>query len=294
MIPLKGCDFAKSAEGTFRSGRGSFSIGVRFDSIFIRTPLRSILIERISTEGEEPEESPHPALLAIAEAVIHRFSAVLDQITIWALWKTTTHYYEPWKPNLSGQIREIRMEHLRLRKDTIKNIEKSARGTQRVIMPSGGRSVYTIESIGEWEDYVLETALFASENNYSLPLSAVLHRIRYIVDCFWGRCTHDNVIVSLFEKGELTILGEVHTFKSLEEIHRFLIDVVIEKMHKKAGMSKEEIVKLIDLPFVKYGRHPLIDCCGLLADEGVIAQYESGLSTQEIYMISDQSGDELA
>ena len=130
-----------------------------------------------------------------------------------------------------------------------------------------------------WEDYVLETALFASENRYALPKSQTLCQIRYIATLFWGQNTHANVIVSLFERSKLEFLGEVYSL-SLEEIHAFMTRVVMR-------MHKEEVVKAIDLPFVNL-THPFYlepfgyRHYGLLADSGVIAAYESGKSNGEM------------
>ena len=122
------------------------------------------------------------------------------------------------------------------------------------------------------------------KNEGELPSWVTLHQIRSIVNSFWGSGIHDNVIISLFEKGE---------FKNLKEIHTFLENRVI-KPYKEEGKSKQEIVESIKLPFVNI-THPLLGPFfykntnspfkrdrALLGEGGLIGKYESGMSTRGI------------
>ena len=105
-----------------------------------------------------------------------------------------------------------------------------------------------------------ENSLFREQEIY--------RRICHFIDFFWGAGTHGNVIISLFEKGEL---------KSLEEIHAFLVDEVVE-MFVKEGFDKEEIVETLNLPFTKQ-KHPMSYFFHL---KDIIAKYESGMNNQMI------------
>ena len=105
-----------------------------------------------------------------------------------------------------------------------------------------------------------ERSLFRRELIYS--------QICTVIDFFW-RGYRENVIISLFEKGKL---------KSLEEIHTFLIGEVIE-MHVKKGLSKEQIVRALNLPFTRQ-KHPMSYFFDL---EEIISKYESGMNNQMIF-----------
>ena len=97
----------------------------------------------------------------------------------------------------------------------------------------------------------------------------IYRQVCAVADFFWGARTHKNVIISLFEKGKL---------KSLEEIHTFLIGEVV-KMHVKEGVSKQKIVKTLNLSFTKQ-KHPMAYFFDI---EDIIVKYEAGLSSQSIF-----------
>ena len=154
-----------------------------------------------------------------------------------------------------------------------------------------------------WDKGVLGTLLFAYENQYSLSRLETLYQIRsianYTINNQWrsygsavplpgDSLSGDSLIISLFEKGELKILGEVHSLKSLEEIHLFMVNVVLKKMR---GMSHKEITRALNLPFTTelITTHPFLlgkwawdRMGGLLSERGVIHVYESGMSNREI------------
>ena len=96
----------------------------------------------------------------------------------------------------------------------------------------------------------------------------IYRQICAVADFFWDAGTHKNVIISLFEKGKL---------KSLEEIHTFLIGEVV-KMHLKEGVSKQKIVKTLNLSFTKQ-KHPMAYFFDI---KDIIAKYESGMSNRSI------------
>ena len=284
---LKGKDFVKWENSGYReyftTDVEGFLIDLDCESIRIVTPFREILIEKAFSEGRGLEQSPYPPVLAIAEFLINRLGASLDYISL-----GEGDSYELSAANFSGrEIRRVKERDLKI--VTRKYLEKSATGSQRVIVSPGGFSLYDMDKIGLgnlWEDYVLEIALFALENKYALPRSQMLYQTRSIAELFWGKFTCDNVIVSLFERSKLELLGEIHSLKSLEEIHAFMLSVVM-KMHKERGMSKKEIVRAIDLPFVNL-KHPFFlppfeyKKYGLLAETGIINAYESGKSNWEV------------
>ena len=270
----------------FQSGPGKFEIGISLQSLSISTPLHLIQI-REHSQGVvvEPEESEKLIVLPISKALISYFGA-----TFKGLNSLSTRYYElPEFKSPNQGVRKVKFwELIELEEEEIGHIKIG----QRIVVPRVGYSSYKIGNIGEWQSSVLATADFICKNNgllpdcerlklpspkmVKLPQSEMLNRTRYIADCFWGSHTHDNVIISLFERGELKTLSEVHTF--MEE------RVVIE-MYMEEGLSKSEIVDKINLPFVKQ-KHPFKDCTGI---EELIAKYESGASNKEIYLSEGKS-----
>ena len=262
----------------------------------------------IRIEKNFDENSSYLASLSVYEALINRskatfsgpfFSGYSSQI-----WQGIS------SPNSSDhEIRKINNQDLKL----MSNQEvKGAIGTQQVIVSDRHPSKYvmnkiegtllapldprrvsssSLSTIERCE--ALSAACFVYKNQGDLPLWEKYYRICYIIECFWGPGTSNNVIVSLLEKG-----GEL---KSLDNINTFLVDEVIGMY--KAGKSKEEILQAIDLPFVKQ-EHPmfrlLTRCCKvfprlpetgkleLYRAEHLFSEYESGKSNGEILRLFEQ------
>ena len=266
-------------------GSGKFTIYLSYKEVMVSTPLQLIRVkESFRGYGGSEEEENRTFLLLISYFLIKRLHATLD-----GFYDIGSTAWEFSRPDSScKQIKKIADREIRAvtRKDL-----RDAMGSRRVILPLEGYTRYKIAIIGLWGENVLKTARFILENKEILPEWEMLHRIYFIIESFWGPGTHNNVIISLLEKGEL---------KTLEEIHAFLVEEVI-RLYEKEGKSKQKIVEEVGLPFTDQ-EHPMLSLCFrntsnvafverqflseegfILGEEGFIAKYQSGMSNQEIF-----------
>ena len=259
------------------SGPANFTIDVNQKKVVISTPFQFTKIkESSSSYGALERGETKLFLILISYFLIKRLHANL--VGFYDVGSTSWEFSRPDSSDAS--IRKITERELRAvnRADL-----RHAMGSRRVIVPLQGYTRYRIATIGLWGENVLETARFVLENNGLMPPWETRHRICFIIDSFWGARTHNNVIISLLERGNL---------KSLEEIYAFLIEKVI-RLYEKGKKSKEEIVEEVNLPFVEQ-EHPMLSLCfrdpgnpsferEFLDEEGLVAKYESGMSNQEIF-----------
>lgn len=112
----------------------NFSIRLNLKRITIFTPLRLIEIHLSSYEEKEKV-----GMLAIAERLINRLGAIFISASTLCPGGT---YYKISEPNLSGVVRRLTPRDF----VRIKSIEENAEGSQTVIVPERGCSLYKIRS----------------------------------------------------------------------------------------------------------------------------------------------------
>ena len=138
-------EIGRVAEKTVYTGLENFEIDFYFKKLRIFTPFHVIEFRKILPKEPRPKapSTHHLPLLSIAEALIKRLGATFESASF---PPSNTNCYEISGFDFSHGIRKIEKQQL-IRMKGIEDV-KSAKGTQRVIVPEKGFSRYRIREIG--------------------------------------------------------------------------------------------------------------------------------------------------